>query len=381
VSREAVFRSASRERRDVGRALLALAFGVASSTAAAQTADPIFAGWRWAPDTLGSRPAGLGGAFTAMADGGKAAYANPSGLLLVPAREVELSGGERWGSVCGGSGRLRLAVYAAKTGEQRLEPSGAEDAFLGSSVWEAGLAVGVEPITGLRLGGALAWSHLGLDGRRREDGADEATTAAADDGHVRLTAGLLLTLVGGERPSRPSLRLGLSYQPGFDWSAELADGDTGEPPAAAATRRPSMVSAGLAWRSAGRWAFSAQGDLIRYSEVVDALRRNVGARAEGFSLPDAVEPRAGAEYQARLWCGCGFVRLRGGLQRRSPGTLRYEGSDASAAAAFGAGDWRTVATLGVSFLTEYADKGLRLDLDARDLFEGPDLSFGIGFRF
>jgi hypothetical protein len=92
---------------------------------------------------------------------------NPSGLGLVPAWEVELSSGERWGSVTGGAGRLRLSAYAAKTGAQHLEPSGAEDAFLDSSAWEAGLGIGVEPLKGLRLGGALGWSQLDLEGRRR----------------------------------------------------------------------------------------------------------------------------------------------------------------------------------------------------------------------
>jgi hypothetical protein len=347
--------------------LLILA-GAPASAAQAQTADPIFAAWRWAPGSPGSRPAGLGGAFTGVADGGKAAYSNPAGLVQIPAWEVDLSTGERWAALSGGGlGRLRLSAYVTNTGDQRLE-------LLDSSSREAGLAFGAQPFPRVKVGGALAWSHLSADG------ADEATTVAADSTKVRLTAGLLLTLIGAEAGPRPSLGLGLSYQPGFDWSAEVADGSTGEPAVSAAIRRPSLISAGLAWR-ATRWSFSAQGDLIRYHEVVDALRRNVGTRADGFRLPDAVEPRVGAELLTPLSCGCGVVALRGGIHGRSPGTLGYEGDDPVAAAAFAAGHWRTVATLGASFLTEHFGKALRLDLDARDLLDGPDLSFGMAFRF
>jgi hypothetical protein len=378
---EAVIPSASRERRDVGRALLALAFGFVSSTAAAQTTDPIFAGWRWAPDVLGSRPAGLGGAFTAIADGGKAAYGNPAGLVLIPAWEVELSTGERWAAVSGSAlGHLHLSAYAAKTGAQHVDVAGSPGAFLDSSAWEAGFGLGVEPFRGLKVGGAVAWSHLGMEGLRRVGDADEATTVAADNGQVRLTAGLLLTLVGAETRSFPTLRLGLSYQPGFDWSADVADGNTGEPAVSTAIRRPSLVTAGLAWRANDRWSFSLQGDVIRYREVVDALRRNVGDLAVGFQLPNALEPRFGTEFGTPLWCGCGVVKFRGGLHYRSPGTLAYDGND-PVAAAFTPGRWRTVGTLGFSFLTEHVGHALRLDLDAKDLFEGPDLSFGITWRF
>lgn len=356
--------------------------GLLSATAAAQTTDPIFAGTRWAPYAPGSRPAGVGGAFTAIADGGKAAYANPAGLVLIPAWEVEFSTGEPWLAVSsGGLRHVRLSAYAAKIGEQHVEGGGTQDGFLDSSVREVGLGFGVEPFRGVKLGGTVAWSLLSMEGLLREGDADEASTVTADSGHVRLTAGLLLNLVGGETRSFPTLRLGLSYQPGFDWSADVADGDTGEPAVKTAIRRPSLISAGLAWRTTDRWSFSAQGDFIRYHEIVDALRRNVGAGADGFRLPDAVEPRLGAEFAAPLWCGCGVVKGRGGLHYRSPGTLQYQGSDPVAGAAFAPGRWRTVATLGFSFLTEHFGNALRLDLDAKDLFEGPDISFGIAWRF
>jgi hypothetical protein len=43
------------------------------------------------------------------------------------------------------------------------------------------------------------------------------------DTHLRASAGLLLVLVGANAGALPSLRLGVSWQPGFDWSAEMTD--------------------------------------------------------------------------------------------------------------------------------------------------------------
>jgi hypothetical protein len=146
-------------------------------------------------------------------------------------------------------------------------------------------------------------------------------------------------------------------------------------------RRPSLVSAGLAWRPSDRWTIAVQGDLVRYQEVVDTLRRTDAAGALGFEVPNAVEPRAGVEFGAPLWCGCGTVKIRGGIHYRSPGTLQYRGADDAVARAFNQRDWETVATLGGSLFSEYFGHALRLDLDAKDVIHGPELSFGLVFRF
>src|SRR5262249_61882464 len=79
---------------------------VAAGPAAAQTTDALFAGWRWSPMALGSRPAGLGGAFVAVADGKEAASANPAGLALIPAWEAGgFPGRPRVGAARGGQRR------------------------------------------------------------------------------------------------------------------------------------------------------------------------------------------------------------------------------------------------------------------------------------
>jgi hypothetical protein len=190
---------------------------------------------------------------------------------------------------------------------------------------------------------------------------------------------VLVDIVGTPQ-SLPSARLGISFQPGFDWTADVAHGPT-DVVESVALRRPSVVAAGIAWRPSDRWSFSAQGDVIRYGEVVDALRRNVAAGADGFSLPDTVEPRAGTEFAAPLWCGCGVVKLRAGLHYQSPGVLRYDGADPLLAGAFTAEQWRTVFSLGASLFAEYVGNAVRLDVDSKDVFDGPALSFGIVWRF
>jgi hypothetical protein len=371
------------------RALACVALCALAATAGAQTTDAVFAGWRWAPEGLGSRPAGLGGAFVAVADDDRAAYANPAGLALIPAWELGLSSNRTWLGIAGGGLRwLRLAAYTAQTDEDRVErgpvdgAAGPSGVSLESSVWEVGLGLGAQPLWRLKVGASLAWSRLSLEARRATLSATGqptvATTVTSDDGRLRVTAGMLLTLVGSERRSLPSLRLGLAYQPGFDWSARVEDGTGAR---SIGIRRPSLVSAGLSFRPSDRWMFTAQGDLVLNREVLTALHRNVSVDTSGFRIADTLEPRLGSEFSAPLWCGCGIVRLRGGLFFRPPGTLVYEGDDAGAAATFGGSEWHTVTTLGASFVTEHFGNALRVDIDSRDLLDGPELSVGIVWRF
>jgi hypothetical protein len=354
-----------------GRAFpTALLCVTAASSAGAQTSDPLFAGWSFAPETVGSRPAGLGGAFVAIADDAKAAYVNPAGLTLVPLTEVSLSSGERWASAATSLRPVHFAGYLTRH-EQG-------SAALDSSAWEGGISAAIRPRRRLSLGAGVAWSRLSVD--TTESTAASGRVATGEDTHVRYTVGLLMDMIDTSRRALPALRLGISFQPGFDWSIPVAR-SPGASPVPVDVRRPSLVSAGLAWRPSDRWTIAVQGDLVRYQEVVDTLRRNDAAGALGFEVPNAVEPRAGVEFGAPLWCGCGTVKIRGGIHYRSPGTLQYRGADDAVARAFNQRDWETVATLGGSLFSEYFGHALRLDLDAKDVIHGPELSFGLVFRF
>jgi len=371
-----------------GAGLAACAFLALASPLAAQTTDPLFAGFRWAPDPPGSRPAGLGGAFVGLADGVQAALANPAGLTLIPVNEIGLATGKPWAAAGFGRQRFRAAGYFTQTDETRVdlaEVAPSNRGFLDSSVWEAGVAAGAQLHTRVRLGASLAWSRLRLEGQRTVASAEGQETVLSsvdgDEGHVRASLGLLVILIGANARALPSVRLGVSYQPGFDWSAQMKPGPDA-PAAPIGVRRPTVITAGFAWRAVDRWTFLAQGDVIRYGEVVDTLERNVGpSAAAGFHLSNVVEPRVAAEFSAPLWCGCGSVKLRGGLHYRSPGTLLYEGADPVAAQAFAPESWKTVVTFGASLFGEYYGKGIRFDLDSRDVIDGPDLSFGIVVRF
>src|SRR5262245_20124519 len=319
----------------VGRAMPATAalLLALASPSAAQIPDATFAGYSFAPITVGSRPAGMGGAFVGLADDTKAAVVNPAGLILIPLTEVGLSSGERWAAAATGRPTIRIAGYLTR--DDQDAPA------LGSSVPEGGIAAGVRPLRRLSLGVGVAWSRLSLDS------SPDAPVAAlgGEDTHVRVTVGMLVGLVDTSRRALPALRLGVSFQPGFDWSIPSAP-PPGAAPGSVGVRRPSLLSAGLAWRPSDRWTVGLQGDLVRYREVMDSLRRNAGGAAEDWSLPDAVEPRLGLEFSAPLWCGCGVVKLRGGVHYRSSGTLRYGGADPALARAFEGDGWETVATMG-----------------------------------
>jgi hypothetical protein len=374
------------------RALLPLILFLALSPGAgAQTTDPIFARWSWAPPELGGSPSGVGGAFVAVADGTRASYLNPAGLALIPLSEVGLSSGEPW---LGAARRvnpllgMRLGAYVAELEDRRVDLAGLggpapTGGSLGASVREAGLSLAAHPIARVRVGGTVSWSRQKLDGERLVfDDRGGGTPAAAVQGEttrVRLTAGMLVGLLGRGGRALPSLRFGLAYQPGFDWSAQMTSaGST----TSIDVRRPSLLSAGLYWRANDRWSFATQADYIRYSEVVDTLTRNVGpAAAAGFSLPSTVEPRFGAEYGVTLWCGCGVVRLRAGVHYQAPGTLRYDGTDPVAVQAFPNRRWHAAAAFGGSFYTEHFANAIRLDVDARDVFDQRTLSVGLAWRF
>lgn len=353
----------------------------------AQTADPSFGAWRWAPEPPGSRPAGLGSAYVALADSVRAATINPAGLALIPDWEFGVSSAHFWAGAAHGGQRVRMAAYVAETDTPSSGgPEVDEAGPLTASVREIGLTSAFEPVRGVRLGVTASWARLRVDGDPfpLAGSPDSSVSLAGDSTKLRWTLGALVDLTRRRGLSVPSLRLGFAVQPGLDWAVDRSASAPDAVPETTSVelRRPTLVSAGLAWRSSARWTVAAEADLIRYSEVLDTLTANVGSEtSDAFQLGDAVEPRLGLEFAAPLSCGCGSVRVRGGVRGRSPGSLRYSGEDAALAVAFPGASWRAVFTLGASLVGEYFGRAIRLDLDSTDLLEGPRLSVGATMRF
>ena len=189
--------------------------------------------------------------------------------------------------------------------------------------------------------------------------------------------GVLIDLLRVTGRSTSPLRFAFAVQPGIDWTVPQTGGGTVD------IRRPTVTSFGLGWRADNHWSFSAQGDFIRFRDVVETLRRNVGDEAAaGFDLPDEVEPRIGGEYATPLTCGCGSVKVRAGLHYQSPGHAALRGRRPRRWPPRSPGQRRQVVfTLGGSLFAEHFGNALRFDLDARDVLDGPALSFGVVWRF
>lgn len=363
----------------IQRAALACAFSAVPLAAAAQTDDPVFGGWRANPLTVGSRAAGMGGAFVAIADDARAAVVNPAGLTQIPLTELSIASGRPWAAAAAGPRRFRLAAYLTTAEQDQLPPEETARIALQPAIREIGLAAGFQPLRRVRVGVAVAQRRLRIEeeGRGPANGSQPIDPlVGGEDSRLRTTVGAMLDLLPATVVGASPLKLAVAFQPGVTFEVPRAGADP------VAIRRPSLSSIGLSWRVSNAWSFTSQADVIRYHEVVDALVDNVGATAgRDFALANAVEPRLGAEYATPLRCGCGTVKLRAGLHYESPGTLRYEGSEPALRDAFRRRSWRTTVTLGASLFAEHFGNALRIDLDSRDVLEGPGLSAGVVWRF
>src|SRR5262245_46941711 len=225
-------------------------------TAAAQTNDVAFGGWRANPLTVGSRVAGMGGAFVAIADDARAAVVNPAGLTQIPLTELSVSSGRPWFAVAAGERRLRLAAYFNQAEQDSLPSDELARSTLQPSVWEAGLAVGVRPLRRFRVGATVAYRHLRVEeeGLETPGAAESHPLAERDDARIRVTAGALLDLVPASVVGASPLRLGVSFQPGVTFGVSPEGGE------AVDIRRPSVSSIGLAWRASNAWSFTVQTD-------------------------------------------------------------------------------------------------------------------------
>jgi hypothetical protein len=384
----------------------------------AQTSDILFGGWSWRSRDPGSRPAGLGGAYVAVADSIRTATVNPAGIALIPRAELALGTANLWAGAgfslrrtakptgpvgptptapAGpvpvrptqpGAGvvvpcappRLTRPLAVALFGEQAVTqdnqvdvvrgPGRSETGLLSSTAEEAGfsLARGLTPW--LDLGVTVSWRHVRLEGESAVldlDG-DELShiTIGGDSNKARGIAGLLATFGPASDPT--AFRLGVAYhQDLVAWKVERTEIDrvggvvTG--PRTIDIEEPPVLAAGAALRLSDIWLFTGEVDYIWYERVTRSLERNTdAATAAPFRLGNRLEPRLGIEMTRPSPTG-GYFKVRAGIRRETPGRLAYDGPDPTLRQAFGESGDAFRAGAGASLLGEFYENGFRFDVD------------------
>src|SRR5258706_13527562 len=80
-------------------AVVGLIAATLPASAGAQTGDIVFGAWSWRSRDPGSRPAGLGGAYVAVADSIRTAAGNPAGLAPIPQAELAAGTANPWAGI------------------------------------------------------------------------------------------------------------------------------------------------------------------------------------------------------------------------------------------------------------------------------------------
>ena len=385
----------------------------------AQTSDIVFGGWSWRSRDTGSRPAGLGGAYVAVADSIRTATVNPAGVALIPRAELALGTANLWAGI-GFSLRstakaaappqgptpaappprvpvrptqpggtivvpcaparltrpLAVALFAEQsvTQDNQVEvvrgPSLTESGQLSSTAEEVGLSVARGLVPWLDLGANVSWRHVRLEGESAvlSLAGDELSrvTLGGDSNKARGIAGLLATFGPSSDPT--AFRLGLAYhQDLVAWKVERTEFDrvggvvTG--PRTIDIEEPPVLAAGAAVRLSDTWLVTGEVDYIWYERVTRSLERNTdAATASPFRLRNRLEPRLGIEMTRPSPTG-GYFKVRAGIRRETPGRLAYEGADPILRQAFGPSGDAFRAGAGASLLGEFYENAFRFDVD------------------
>jgi hypothetical protein len=245
-------------------------------------------------------------------------------------------------------------------------PGLAQRAQLEVSTEEAGAGVAKGLTPWLDLGVGLGWRHLRLDGEgvfvNVQDHEQQRVTVAGDSNKARAVVGALATF--GPRSSPTDFRLGLAYQ--WDllgWSVErtLIDRVAGTAglPERVRILEPPVLSAGFAWRVSDVWLVAGQLDYTWFDRVEEQLN---GSGGGGFTIKDRLEPRAALEMTRPSPFG-GYYKVRLGVRRELSGRAAFEGSDLALQQAFRDTPAAFRAAVGFSFLAEFYERGVRLDID------------------
>jgi len=392
--------------------MLALGALTPALPAGAQTNDILFGGWTWREQDTGSRPAGLGGAYIAVADGVRTAAVNPAGLTLIPRLEASVSTAPFWFGLarrihhgdpvpppvrptepgvplpCPPGRRARpwaIALYVEQPEQQTNAvevvhgPSLSERALLEADIEEVGgsLAKGLTPW--LDLGVTIGWRHLTLDGTSvRVDGLGnelQRISLGGDSNKARAIVGALASF--GPRHSPTDFRLAVSYQWDLlSWSVErsridLAQGTVTEP-TPVKFEEPRTLTAGFSWRINDNWMLAGQVGYTWFDNVTRELERGGGS----FTIDDHLEPRAALEMTQSSPVG-GYFKLRAGVRREISGRAVFLGEDPVQRQAFRAVPAAVRASFGFSQLAEFYDHGVRLDLDVSQVVLERRSSLGV----
>jgi hypothetical protein len=401
-------------RRAVGLALMAAV--AAAAPASAQTGDVVFGGWSWRSRDPGSRPAGLGGAYVAVADSIRTVGVNPAGVALIPKAELAAGTANLWagfgyslghttslakpagpaapagpvagrptqpavpGVPCAPARQTRpfaVALFAerATTQDNQVDvvrgPARSESGRLSSSAEEVGLSLARGLLPWLNFGVTVAWSHVRLEGQSAVTNlaGDELSRVivGGDANKARGIAGLLATFGPASDPTK--FRLGAAYHRDIlGWSVERTEIDRVAGlvagPRTIDIEEPPVLAAGAALRLSDSWLFSGEVDYIWYDDVRRTLERNTdAATASAFRLPNRLEPRLGIELTKPSPTG-GYFKLRAGIRRETAGRLGYDGTDAALLQAFGEPPPSAFrAGAGASLLGEFYENGFRFDID------------------
>jgi hypothetical protein len=389
------------------------------AAAPAQTSDIVFGGWSWRSRDVGSRPAGLGGAYVAVADSIRTATVNPAGIALIPRAELAAGTANLWAGI-GFSLRstskaaappkgptpaappprvpvrptqpggtlvvpcaparltrpLAVALFAenAVTQDNVVEvvrgPSLTEAGQLSSTAEEVGLSVARGLMPWLDLGMTVSWRHVTLEGESAvvNLAGDELSrvTIGGDSNKARGIAGLLATFGPSSDPT--AFRLGLAYhQDLVAWKVERTAIDrvagTVSGPRTIDIEEPPVLVAGAALRLSDSWLLAGEVDYIWYDRVTRSLERNLdAATAAPFRLSNRLEPRLGLEMTRPSPTG-GYYKVRAGIRRETAGRLAYEGADPVLRQAFGQSGDAFRAGAGASLLGEFYENGFRFDVD------------------
>ena len=288
----------------------ALALVGAAVPATAQTTDPVFAGWRFSPATVGSRSAGMGGAFVAVADDASATYWNPAGLVTgsvfsavaevaqgdfegapVPGANPPMTGFAGRGSflVALGTWPVGATFYRIADATARVIGPGTEAANVVAAAELRRLTttnVGVNLLhslwSGVHVGATLKYVHGSAGGDVRLPAPGDPLDAARDldargSNQFDVDAGVMVDL--------RKVKLGLTGR-------NLAEPEFETAQNASRLQLPRQVRAGVAFRAAETLIVSLDADLTSTPDVTGD-RRSLAAGAEQRLWRDRAAVRGG----------------------------------------------------------------------------------------